>query len=111
MLRISIVNSSAQRRLIVEGTLAAPWMEELTAAWAAAQVDLRNRKLIIDLENVLISREGENALMKLMSQGAKFRGSGVLTKHVLKELKRRVRGDSGTPSPPKPVTEEPKGEK
>ncbi len=92
MLRISILDSVAQRRLVLEGTLSAPWTEELGAAWTTANAGLRNRKLIVDLQNVTaITQDGENVILKLMSEGAKFRSRGVLTKHVLRELSRKNR--------------------
>jgi hypothetical protein len=92
MLKISIFDSAAQRSLVLEGTLSAPWTEELRTAWTTANADLHNRKLIVDLRNVTaISQDGENAILKLMSEGAKFRSRGVLTKHVLRELARKNR--------------------
>jgi len=49
----------------------------------------------LDLANVaVISQEGENALLELMNEGAKFRCSGVVTKHVIQELRRRSKRDS-----------------
>jgi hypothetical protein len=98
MLRISILDSSGQRLLVLEGALSAPWVDELSRAWAAAHAGLQNRKLVIDLKNVtVISPDGEKAILKLMSEGAKFRSRGVLTRHVLRELARRNRKNAGQP--------------
>jgi hypothetical protein len=92
MLKISILDSTGLRLLILEGSLRAPWIDELSRAWTSAHADLQNRKLIVDLKNVTaISQDGENALLRLMSEGAKFRSRGVLTRHVLRELARRNR--------------------
>ena len=45
---------------------------------------------MVDVGNVaVINQEEENALLELMKEGAKFRCSGVLTKHVIQELRRR----------------------
>ena len=41
-----------------------------------------------------ISQEGEDTLLLLMNEGARFRCRGVLTKHVAQELKRRCNRDS-----------------
>jgi hypothetical protein len=91
-LKISILDSSGQRRLVLEGTLSAPWTEELRTAWTTANAGLQNRRLIVDLKNVTaITQDGENTILKLMSEGAKFRSRGVLTKHVLRELSRKHR--------------------
>jgi hypothetical protein len=90
MLRISIIDSRTERRLVLEGKLIAPWVAELRTAWKAANGKIEDRALVIDLENITImSQEGENALLELMSEGAKFRGNGVLTKHVIQQLRRR----------------------
>ncbi len=87
MLRISVVDSRTECRLVLEGKLIAPWVAELQ--------EIKCRSLVIDLGNVaVISQEGENALLELMNEGAKFRCSGVLTKHVIQELRRRSKRDS-----------------
>ncbi len=92
MFKISIVETHGQRRLVLEGTLVRPWTTELERAWSSAGQQLQGRKLVIDLTNVtLIGPDGENTLLKLMSDGAKFSCGGVLTKHVLKQLARRCR--------------------
>src|ERR1700733_14020418 len=65
--------------------IAFPW-------WAKGE---EGRVLVIDLGNVaIISQEGESALLELMNAGAKFRCSGVLTRHVIQELRRRSKSDS-----------------
>ena len=89
-MKISIVDSRAHRRLVLEGRLVAPWVEELRTAWTRVKTELNGRELVIDIENVtVISQEGENALLQLINEGAKFRCRGVLTKHLVKELARR----------------------
>ena len=90
MLKISVVDSRTQRRLVLEGRLIAPWVEELRTAWRRASAELDGRELVIDLENVLvISQEAENTLLQMLTDGARFRCSGVLTRHILQQLKRR----------------------
>jgi len=97
MLKISVVESHNQRRVIVEGKLIAPWVAELRTACERARADLEDRELIIDLKNVTaINGEGENALLELMNQRVKFR-CGVFTQHLLKELTRRSRGSIQKP--------------
>ena len=39
MLKISIVDTRTQRRLVLEGRLVAPWVAELTTAWTSAKAD------------------------------------------------------------------------
>ena len=92
MFKISIVETNRRRRLVLEGRLVYPWTAEVECAWKSAGEQLGGRTLVIDLRNVtLISRDGENTLLKLMKNGAKFSGRDVLTRHVLRELTRRCR--------------------
>ena len=99
MLKISVIDSRAQRRLVLEGTLIPPWVAELSTAWKAANADPQGRALIIDLVNVsAISPEGETVLMQLMNDGARFRCRGVLTKHVIQQLTRRSRRHASEPA-------------
>ncbi len=91
MLKISIIESHSQRRVIVEGKLIALWVAELKTACEQARADLEDRELVIDLKNVTaINPDGENLLLELMNQRVKFR-CGVFTEHLLKELTRRRR--------------------
>lgn len=90
MFKISTVDTRTQRKLVVEGKLTEPWLDELGTTWRNASRDLDGRKLVIDLSSLtLLSREGEDAIFDLMQQGAKFSCAGILTRHVLKGLARR----------------------
>jgi hypothetical protein len=61
-------------------------------AWRSAGQRLGDRTLTIDLRNVtLIGRDGEDTLLKLMRDGAKFSGGNLLIRHVLKQLARKCR--------------------
>jgi len=90
MFRISTIDTHRERRLVIEGTLVHPWVDELRKTWSDAGTSLEDRSLVIDLTNVIvISREGENAIFELMKEGAKFSCGGVLTRHLLKQLAHR----------------------
>ncbi len=92
MLKISTINRRSERRLVVEGKLVLPWIGELRRTWRSAGEDLQGRKLVIDLSNAtVISQEGEEALLELMTEGAKFSCCGVLTKYVVRRLAHRCR--------------------
>ena len=98
MLRISIIDSRTERRLVLEGKLIAPWVAELRTTWKTTKTELQGRALVIDLGNIIvISKEGENALLELMSEGAKFRCGGVLTKYLIQQLTRRFKRNSSEP--------------
>jgi len=92
MFKISIVDTRTERKLVVEGNLSEPWVDELRTSWTNASRDLEGRKVVIDVSSLtVISREGEEAIFDLMKQGAKFSCAGILTRHVLKGLARRCR--------------------
>ena len=94
MLKISVIESRRQRRLVVEGKLVAPWAAELMTACDRARADLDGRDFVVDVKNLTaISQEGENLLLELMNGGVKFRSDGVFTKHILRQLTRRRRGN------------------
>jgi hypothetical protein len=73
MFKISVIDSDTVRRLVLEGPFITPWVAELRTRWAAANADLQDRKLVLDLKNVTrISEEGAEALSELMREGATF---------------------------------------
>ena len=90
MFKISTIDTRSQRTLIVEGTLIGSWVAELRTTWRTASQELNGRKLVIDLGNLtVISIEGEDTILDLMKEGAKFSRGGILTRHVLKQLTRK----------------------
>jgi hypothetical protein len=90
MFKISTIDTRSQRTLIVEGTLIGSWVAELRTTWKTAGHELDGRRLVIDLSNLtVISIEGEDAILDLMREGAKFSRGGILTRHVLKQLTRK----------------------
>ena len=92
MLKISILDSSSHRRLVIEGKLIAPWAALLRSVWQKATADLNGRELVIDLEGLTaITEDGENILLELMQEGVSFRSSGVFTNQVLKRLACNIR--------------------
>jgi hypothetical protein len=91
MLRISIIDTPKQRRLIVEGKLIGPWATEFKSTCDDAKADLGERELVIELKHVTtISEEGERVLLDLMGNGIKFCSRGVFTRQILKLLSRRA---------------------
>ena len=88
MLKISLVDGQRQRRLIVEGTLVAPWAGELATACEKARDDLGDRELIVDLRSVTgIGPEGERVLLQLMKSKTKLQ-CGVFVRELLRQLVR-----------------------
>lgn len=92
MLKISVIDSVRQRRLVVEGKLIPPWTSVLRSACDKAKADLRGRELVIEMKQItVISDEGKNVILGLIKSRIRFRSGGVLTKYVLKELTRCAR--------------------
>ncbi len=95
MFKISTIDTRSQRTLVVEGTLIGSWVGELRTTWRTASQELGGRKLVIDLGNLtVISLEGEDAILDLMKQGARFSRGGILTRHVLKQLTQKKQQES-----------------
>jgi anti-anti-sigma regulatory factor len=86
MLKISVIKSPRQCRLVVEGILVEPWVAELLSEYTKAKEHLDGRELVIDITNLsAISAAGEDALLELIDDHARF-DSGVFTKEVLRQL-------------------------
>jgi hypothetical protein len=97
VLKISLIDSPRQRRVVVEGKLIAPWADELRNVCHQATADLRGRALIVEMKHVTnISQDAKNVILELINGGIKFRSEGVFTKHVVKELTRRAHRNLGT---------------
>jgi anti-anti-sigma regulatory factor len=88
MLKISLVDSQRQRRMIVEGMLVPPWTDELANECEKAAADLQGRELVVDLRGLTaISPAGENVLLQLMRSKVKLQ-CGVYMKELLGQLAR-----------------------
>jgi hypothetical protein len=91
MLKISIKNGKARRLLVLEGKLVAPWTNELRNVCQGTTNEQDQRELVLDVQGLTdISADGEEVLYCLIVRGAKFRGSGVFMKQVLRQLKQRA---------------------
>jgi hypothetical protein len=91
MLKITRVKTERRWRVVLEGELIAPWVAELRQEWKEIRTLEGELKLIVDLRNVVsISQEGRDVLFEMMSQDVKFICGGVLNRHVLRELARKI---------------------
>ena len=97
MLRISIVEINHKRRIVLEGKLVAPWSNELKSIGRAALCDRVHPELVIDLRNVTAIRaDGEDVLLILIDNGARFRVSGASMQRVVKCPSQRSRHAKAT---------------
>ena len=91
MLKISTIESPTKCLLVLEGKLLPPWTEELLNICRERQLRANHGELVIDIRGVtIISREGEDVLLSLILEGAKFRGIDVFTRQILKQLAKRA---------------------
>ena len=96
MLKITTVDGNRQRTLVLEGQLIDPWIGELENSWREARASIGEGSIVVDLKDVTaISQRGQDVLYQMMADGARFNCCrGVLTKHVLQQLKYRCRAQS-----------------
>jgi hypothetical protein len=88
MLKISLVESPRQRRIIVEGTLVVPWTDELANECEKARANLQGRELVVDLRGLTATDpDGENLLLQLMRNKIKIL-CGVYMRELLRQLAR-----------------------
>lgn len=96
MLKISTLETSSERQLILEGKLISPWTSEVREVCAKAKADLEGRELVIDLRGLnVISQSGENLLIALMHDAVKFR-CGLFAKQLLDKANVRSRNEHGS---------------
>jgi hypothetical protein len=92
MLRVSIIDTTSQRTLVVEGKLIPPWTTELRTAYDNAKIDLNGRELVVDLKNLTtFSQAGEDLVTELIKEGVQFRGCGLYARLLLRHLSGRAR--------------------
>jgi anti-anti-sigma regulatory factor len=90
MLKISLIENSTHCRVVVEGRIIGAGVKELKTLCTRLTSELKVRALVIDIKNVvLISQEGENALLRFINQGAKLGTEGVLAKCIVQQLAHR----------------------
>src|SRR5215472_4171256 len=74
MLKIFLFEAPTHCRVVLEGRMVGTGMKKLMTICAGPKSELKGRKLIIDMKDVmLISQEGEKALLQLINYGAKIR--------------------------------------
>ena len=78
--------------LRLEGRLAGPWVDELSASFRRISVR-QQRCVMIDLTGVtFIDPEGKALLADLWRRGAELRAAGCLTRCVVEEIRRNEPG-------------------
>lgn len=90
MLKISISETSTERKMSLKGQMIGTDVRELRTICTRLKGKLDGRALVIDIKGVaLINQEGENLLLELINWGAKLRPEGALAQCVLQQLAKR----------------------
>lgn len=92
MLKITILDGGAERRLLVEGKLAEPSVSELELAWDQARQGGRSSGIVVDLSGMTsIDPRGEAALIAMIADGARLTARGLYCEYLVEELMKRAR--------------------
>jgi len=93
MLKITIIDSPTEQRLVLEGRLTEPDISELDSAWENVRGARGTRTCIVDLRDAtFMDRGGERILLRMKREGARFIACGVSTTHRLEELGIKCKG-------------------
>jgi anti-anti-sigma regulatory factor len=88
MLKITMTETSTERRWIVQGRLVGPWVGELRTTWKRAHRSQDSRACVIDLNDVtFIDKGGERLLRAMSKKGAQLIARGMYVKHLLEQMK------------------------
>ncbi len=79
MLRITLQETESTIKLVLEGRVAGPWVDELDRVWVETAPRIGSRKVSIDLKNVTYAdRAGKGVLRSIFSQsGAELVASSL----------------------------------
>ena len=92
MLKITVLDSGLEQRLIVEGKLTGPCVSELESAWNQARQAGGSHRIVIDLKGVTaIDLKGEAALETMIAEGAHLEVKGLYCGYVVGQLISRAR--------------------
>jgi hypothetical protein len=93
MFRITVVDSPSEEKWILQGQLTGEFASELIANWRVSLDRCPDRSRLVDLSDViLIDKSGEEVLLKMIHQHARFVATGIYTRHLLEELQARIKG-------------------
>jgi hypothetical protein len=99
MLRITVVDTPSEEKWILQGQLTGEFASELSANWRTALDRCSDRLRLVDLNEVTqIDKWGEEVLLQMMQQNARFVASGLYNRHLLQELQSRTQAGAQKPA-------------
>jgi hypothetical protein len=91
MLRINVTENDSEQRWILQGRLTGSFLDDLTASWCANRDRQPTQSRVVDLNQITgIDKDGEQVLLMMIRDGAKFVATGLYTKHLLESLSRDI---------------------
>jgi len=86
VLRITIDETSTEKRWILQGRLVGLWVSELRRTWKNTHRPKNNQPCVVDLNDVtFIDEKGVRLLRAMSKQGAQFVATGLYIKHVVQQ--------------------------
>lgn len=86
MLKITTQSDAKSAKLVLEGRLAGPWVEELERCWRKV-IGSQKSSVLVDLTGVtFITPESKALLTQMWQQGAKFHAAGCLNRCIVEEI-------------------------
>jgi hypothetical protein len=88
VLRISITENGTEMRLVLQGRLTGPWVDELKTSWRAASQLLKGRTCKVDIDQLtFMDKRGNRALRAMSREGAQFIANDLHMRSVADELR------------------------
>jgi hypothetical protein len=92
MLKITLHDSSGELRFRLEGRLSGAWVGELRQCWLTAQSAIRDRRTVLDLDEVdYVDADGQALLNEMHRQGVTLRAVTPLIQELVREIERAGR--------------------
>src|SRR5260370_35006266 len=87
MLKISVKGDEPQTKLLVEGRLAGPWVDELERSWQTERQRAPSESILVRLANVtFIDDAGKDMLTRIFQAGTNLEGSGCMGRALTAQL-------------------------
>lgn len=91
MLRITVTETTSGQRWVLQGRLTGSSTEELITNWRANRSFTPSQSCVVDLNEVTsIDKDGEQVLLMMIRDGARFEATGLYTKHLLETLSAQI---------------------
>jgi hypothetical protein len=86
MLKITPQRTEDSTRLMLEGRLAGPWVDELERVWQDSRKSITG-SLVVDLTGVtFIEQEGKSLLSRMWRDGAELLAVGCCSRSILEDI-------------------------